>query len=416
MGFFLAHADRPSSIIMLSYSKKLPRPFRYSTGQTVVPQYWDNDTQRVKIRNVPEGLKTRHKTINTILDQFDRFLEQSLDKAKRLEIALSVEFLGNEFDAEFHARPKVRTLPAVDFYSMVDTFIAQCRSGKRTSRDGKRISDGRIQQYEAFRDQLRLFRPDLRIGDITIDLYRDWIAHLNASGRALNTIGKDVKIFKAILRDTHRQGLHQNRIFEHEGFRAYDEDVENVYLSDTELDTLWSINDLSGQLMRTRDVFLVGCYTGLRISDLGILDNHHIVENGRMLKIIPEKTDDPVFIPIHPRVQAIIERYGGFPKAYADQKMNEYIKELCQLAGFTEQAVYKRTQGGVVNRYVQQKWQRITNHTARRTFATNLYLAGFDTLSIMKITGHKTEANFMRYICVSQRQMAERMLAHPYFN
>lgn len=415
MGFILAHSDRPQSTIMLSYGKKLSRPFRYSTGQSVDTEYWDSETQRMKLRNVPDKVKTRHKSINSILDSFDRYLEQTVDKAKRLQITLSVEFLANEFDAEFHARPHVRPLPTIDFYSMIEKFIEQCRSGKRTSRSGKIISSGRIQQYVSFMEQLRIFRPELRIGDINIDFYREWIAYLNASGRALNTIGKDVKIFKAILRDTYRQDLHQNRIFEHEAFRSYDETIENVYLSDKELDKLWKLDGLKLYLMRTRDVFLVGCYTGLRISDLGVLDHHHIVEGGKMLKIIPEKTDDPVFIPVHPRVKAIIDKYGGFPKSYADQKMNEYIKELCREAGFTEQAVYKRTEGGVVNRYVEPKWQRITNHTARRSFATNLYLAGFDTLSIMKITGHKTESSFMRYICVSQRQMAEKMLAHPYF-
>lgn len=427
MGFILSNTKAETSAILLSYGKKLPRPFRYSTGQSIQVRHWDVDTQRARLRGVPEELKTRHRHINSTLDKFDKFLTQVIDEASRLELHVSVEYLQNEFDREFSARPKTRQAPSTDFYAVVEAFIQQCEQGRRTSRSGKKISAARIGQYRAFRDLMKSYRPELRISDITIEFCRGWVAWLNSSAagkkgkdgrtahRALNTIGKDIKIFKAILRDTHKQGLHGNRIFEHDDFRSYEEAVENVYLSDAELDVLWGLDGLSPTLEAVRDVFLIGCYTGLRISDLGVLERHHIIENGRILKIIPEKTDEPVFIPVHHRVAAIIQKHGGFPRALADQKMNDYIKELCRLAGFTETAVYRRTEGGVVKRYTQQKWERITNHTARRSFATNLYLAGFDTISIMKITGHKTEKSFMRYICVTQRQIANRMLDHPYF-
>ena len=45
-------------------------------------------------------------------------------------------------------------------------------------------------------------------------------------------------------------------------------------------------------------------------------------------------------------------------------------------------------------------------HTARRSGATNMYLAGIPTIAIMKVTGHKTEREFMKYIKITEEQTA----------
>ena len=57
------------------------------------------------------------------------------------------------------------------------------------------------------------------------------------------------------------------------------------------------------------------------------------------------------------------------------------------------------------------KWQLVSTHTARRSFATNLYLSGFPAISIMKITGHRTEASFLKYIRITQRDTANQLAA-----
>lgn len=74
-----------------------------------------------------------------------------------------------------------------------------------------------------------------------------------------------------------------------------------------------------------------------------------------------------------------------------------------------------RTKGGMRQTRVLEKWQLITTHTARRSFATNAFLAGVPTISIMKITGHKSELVFMHYIKISSEQNALLMLEHDHF-
>lgn len=65
--------------------------------------------------------------------------------------------------------------------------------------------------------------------------------------------------------------------------------------------------------------------------------------------------------------------------------------------------------------YFLQKCELVKTHTARRSGATNMYLAGIPTIAIMKITGHKTEKEFMKYIKITEEQTAMELMNHPYF-
>jgi integrase len=95
--------------------------------------------------------------------------------------------------------------------------------------------------------------------------------------------------------------------------------------------------------------------------------------------------------------------------------MNKKIKEVGKLAGINDEIITIITRGGKRVETAIKKFEKITNHTARRSFATNLYLAGVPTLAIMKMTGHKTERSFLKYIRVTPEENAFRIAQHPYF-
>ena len=59
------------------------------------------------------------------------------------------------------------------------------------------------------------------------------------------------------------------------------------------------------------------------------------------------------------------------------------------------------------------KTRQMKTHTARRSGATNMYLAGIPTIAIMKITGHR---EFMKYIKITEEQTALELMSHPYFS
>ncbi|MBU1820883.1 MAG: site-specific integrase, partial [Bacteroidetes bacterium] len=158
------------------------------------------------------------------------------------------------------------------------------------------------------------------------------------------------------------------------------------------------------------------CYTGLRFSDFSQLRKENIIYEGRILTVATQKTGTRVFIPISPKVTAILEKHNWEPpRAMSNQKMNDYLKELAEEAELTDRVELSQTKGGKrISKYIE-KHKLVSTHTARRSFATNAYLAGVPTIDIMKITGHKTETSFMKYIKVSGEETAIRMLEHDHF-
>ena len=96
--------------------------------------------------------------------------------------------------------------------------------------------------------------------------------------------------------------------------------------------------------------------------------------------------------------------------------MNKYVKELGEIAGIDETLRIATTRGGKTENENFSKFDLITTHTARRSFATNAYLMDIPSISIMKITGHTTERSFMKYIRISQEDNANKLVNHPFFN
>jgi integrase len=136
-----------------------------------------------------------------------------------------------------------------------------------------------------------------------------------------------------------------------------------------------------------------------------------------MIKIQTQKTGVIVVIPLHRYVKEIIDKYEGVPpQNISNQKMNGYLKELGQEAKIKDGTLISLTKGGNRQSIVHEKWKLITTHTARRSFASNAYLAGVPAISLMKITGHHTEKSFLKYIKISQEDNANKLINHPFFN
>jgi integrase len=124
-----------------------------------------------------------------------------------------------------------------------------------------------------------------------------------------------------------------------------------------------------------------------------------------------------VIVPLKGYVKEILKKYDGIPpQAISNQKMNEYLKELGEMAELKEDVVISLTKGGKRQTENFKKFELITTHTARRSFATNAYLQNVPTISIMKITGHRTEKSFLKYIKISQEDNANKLINHPFFN
>lgn len=193
-------------------------------------------------------------------------------------------------------------------------------------------------------------------------------------------------------------------------FKTYQEEVDNIYLNEDEIKKIYEL-DLSDEpeMDSIRDLFVLGCFTGLRYSDLSNIKPGNVKKE--FLYIRQGKTMNNVVIPLNKVALSIINKYsGGIPEGIHMNEFNKHIKTIAKKAGIDEDIIQTKKKGAERVETIEKKYQLIASHTCRRSFCTNEYLKGTPPLFIMKISGHRSEKNFLKYIKVDKQVAAEKML------
>jgi len=302
-----------------------------------------------------------------------------------------------------------------------EDFIASApTTTRRCGKQDKIITKRRLKFYE---QTLRILK-EMGADGVTIEhtdkaFYDSFYRYMFDNGFKHNTFVAYVKCIKAVLYslpESERMGC---QFIKPRMCAAVMEKVDNIALNEKELQALAEL-DLAAHpyLDRVRDQFLLLAWTGQRYSDLGKLTRDYIVnDDGDDLFYLGQtKTGEDVFVPILPPIVPILEKYDYQPpKPISNQKFNNYIKIVAKMAGLDDEVVIKHTQqkdndfevGKVEGRY--QKWEVISTHTARRSFATNFYLMDYPILEIMAVTGHTSESTFFDYIKISKKDHVKRL-------
>jgi len=108
-------------------------------------------------------------------------------------------------------------------------------------------------------------------------------------------------------------------------------------------------------------------------------------------------------------VPDILKKYNYNLPKISSYKFNERFKELGKKAELNQKIEIVRKKGNTRVKEVRSKWEMMSSHTCRRSFCTNMYLSGFPAEELMRISGHKSPAAFMRYIKVNNMQAANRL-------
>lgn len=176
-------------------------------------------------------------------------------------------------------------------------------------------------------------------------------------------------------------------------------DVVKMWLSAADLAALAAAK-LPAYLDPVRDVLLFCCYTGLRYSDVCALQRGNVAEwNGaRVLRLVQTKTRAGVSIYLTQAACALIDKYAqkadGAERLHllpttANQVMNRYLKRIGKAAGLTETVVVAERVAGEMKKESVPKYELLTMHTARHTFATQSLLRGMPVEVLQKVMGHK---------------------------
>lgn len=242
--------------------------------------------------------------------------------------------------------------------------------------------------------------------DINYTFCEDFIEWMSEKDLCANTRGSHIKYIKAAMNEAYKNKLHTNEDFR--TFRKETEQVDAVYLTNDEVTKVAEL-PLCGSHALVRDIFILGCHTGMRFSDYSRLSSEDISDG--VIHMITQKCKTPVDIPAHPRVVDILNKYGGVMPKISGQKFNAYIKDVCKEAGLKESVLVRK--GGKHVRH--EKWELISSHTARRTGLTNMYKAGISTYRCMMISGHKTEQVFLTYLRITQEENAQFLKENSFF-
>ncbi|MBN2597083.1 MAG: phage integrase SAM-like domain-containing protein [Marinifilaceae bacterium] len=385
----------------------------YPLGVKVHPSHWKTETQRV--RNVAAA--KNKVAINTLLNNLENKVSAFVDGCIVDGLPLS-KFSLKKFLDDYFAPVNEQEK---SFFGFIDKLILSYE-GKINPSTGRPITKGTIKSLKGTKAVLELFETAkyrLSFDVITLDFYYDFIAWCNTKNYATNNTGKHIKNLKMFMGEAVEKELTNNIAFKSKRFVVLKEEVDNIYLTINELKKMYQL-DLSAkpQHERARDLFLIGAFTGLRVSDFNDLKPENIIKriDGYRLKVDTKKTGQKVIIPLHPIVVEILEKNGGKPpKTLPDQTINYKIKDVGELAELDEIETSSKSKGGLkVSKHVP-KYMLIKTHTARRSFCTNAYLTGVPVIDIMAISTHTTESSFMKYIKVTKEQQADRMAQHPFF-
>lgn len=292
----------------------------------------------------------------------------------------------------------------------------------------KNRSNSYKNSFRTVADHIKKFQTHtgiiLYLDNVTEDIGSEFIHFLTHYGRLKKEKGKPEGLMSntvtciwwrvsTVLRKAEQQGHKVNVGFEN--VTTEREDANAIYLTVCELNKLNELKNLSKEAKAVRDRFLLGCYTALRFGDYSQLNSGNIVGD-KYIEVKTRKTGARVVIPVHPVVRKILKRNGGdFPALPSQQSFGATIKRVCKKAGIDEPVLYERTIGGRVVRKRVKKYELVSSHTARRTGATNMYLAGIPTFRVMLLTGHTTEQSFFKYIRIQREENARTLSEHPFF-
>ena len=359
---------------------------RYNTKIRTTKSNWDKKKMRSKDPVLGEDINKRLKEMDDLGSKY-------LLTTKSPDNKEFCQFMRGEYE-----KPVTRKVSLVE---KINSFIGGV--GKRVNMDGEKICESRVRLYNSFGRTLTSFLKNYKDAEgMNAKMAEEFRALLVQKGLAPNTIKGRFRMLHTIM-----DGV--GAPIDLDGVNLKGSKVENIVLSQDEVDAITDYRCDSLRLQNVVDLFTIGVYTGLRFSDFSQLKEAQI-EADNVIALHQKKTGRLVRIPLHPKVSEVLTE-RGIPRPISGQKFNNYLREVAKYAGVNSKVEIKRIRGGKREIVNKEKWELISSHTCRRTFATLLYKKGVNPKLIMMLTGHRQLNTFMNYIVVDNQDAIEAVRA-----
>lgn len=405
--YFILKQKNPYSQIYIRFWNGRQFDFKTSTGMRVAYKDWSEKDEKVK--NKVEA--TDKDFINSKLLELRAFIIESFNTEYNNGEIIGKDWLKGKVNV-FFGRVDMSKPESVYFLDWIKKFIDN--APKRLNK-GKPIKQNTIKKYITTYNKLLTFeehtKQKLTFANITMQFYYDFVDYArNELKLGTNSVFTHIKEIRVFCNNIEFEGLPIPNHYKK--FDIISEKPDDIYLTTKEIDQIFRYDFSDNpRLDNARDLLIIGLNTGLRVSDFMRLDLSHIKDD--TIRIEAKKTGKIAEIPINEQIAYTLEKRGGdLPKAISDQKFNKYIKEIGQILGFDEPT--KGAKAEVIDNKgttrkiagIYPKYELMTSHICRRSFATNLY-GQIPTPVIMAITGHSTETMFLNYIKKTASENAE---------
>ncbi|QHT67395.1 site-specific integrase [Rhodocytophaga rosea] len=394
----------------------------YNTEIKILSKLWNPAKQRIKSQ-------ASRQTDNLRLDALEKQIMEIYSGFRLKSIIPTLTQLREALEG----LTKKQVITAKSFFQCFEKDFIEARSKHAVYKE--RVTGSTVAKYKICIKHLKDFekakRFSIAFDNLDKNFYNRLCQYLSTEytykkgklmqkGLEDNTVGNTVKFLKTFMDWSYKKGLHQNVAYKEFKTLKFEDDTI-ITLNSDELTKITSLDLLKNEkLDRVRDIFLFGVEIGARVSDLLKLkaENVLIEEGNYFIKYIAKKTikhsTKHLIIPIRAEKVAIIKKYEGkyatLLPTISDQKFNEYIKELCQLAGINNYMdVYKMIAGEKTFIGRLPKYELISSHVMRRTFITEALKNGLPAELVMECSGHKDFKSFARYINFTDKNYKMKM-------
>ena len=377
--------------------------FGAKTNVEVSKYYW---TKQHKKKSKDIEVTNKQTEINNQLNKIENYVLKAFNSANSETI--NKKWLQTQIDNYYN--PIKETNIPTNLIDYIDFYIDYRKHEiTETNKSKCRVIKNKLIKYETF------IGKKILIKNINDNFKNEFVNYQKEIMYSQNTIQREFVTIKTFCKHARYLGIETHSQLD--ALRIDRQKVDKIYLTLEDLTKIENIskNQLTDSLENAKDWLIISCYTGQRVSDFMRFTNEQIrIEEGKhLIEFTQKKTDKNMTVPLHNKVLEILKkRNGKFPYKISDQKYNDFIKTVCELAKINESIkgskILETKKGSKTFRKQSgtfKKYELVTSHIGRRSFATNFY-GTIPTTFLIYITGHSTESMFLNYIGKSNKDLA----------
>lgn len=384
--------DKDTLIYFTASFKNENKTFVYSTGEKINPKDWDFKNKR------PANLSGRKKDaelrriINTQLTRYSSFFIELVSRFKAVGETLTIAKAKEEFNSHFKKASK----DVNNFFKVYDLFL-EFKENNQTDRANSKTT---INRYKYFKTLLQEFKEqsnyNVKFDTVNFDFYNEFIRFcVENKNHSANTLSRNIGLFKTFMYWAVDKKYTYNDEFKNfKNIRRFA--TNEVALTKEQVDAIYDFELTNEKLIRVRDLFVFGCSTGMRYSNYSKVKKNDITDGFINVVDVKDITKS-LRIPLNNYSKDILEKYDYKLPSISNQKFNDYLKELFQKLGYNEKIKKTMRYGNEIIETESFMYERISSHTARRTFITIMKNNNVPDKIIMSYTGHKSIEVFNNY-------------------